>query len=205
MKPLSAPAARSSAPPVSRGPAGFSLIEVLVALSLLSIVSGMAYSFYLFAHKQIIVREKKSFEFDNTLSLLKSVEKNIRNSKTTLLLRESTWIFLTQNNDTASYTFADGALKFNKVPLSIGGRPVPKFSFTGFGNDSLLDINGDGEVEFRELDTDGNDRLSGTEIEKLAWIRVSLSLKEEDDETMATVESVKNNLSGDESGFQTYF
>lgn len=184
---------------------GFTLIEVLVALSLLSIVSGMAYSFYLFAHKQVVVREKKAFEFDSALMLLESVAKNVRESKATLLLEESNWGFLTGNGDTASYKFADDTLKFNTVTLSIGGKPVPKFSFAGFGNDSLLDVNGDGDVDFNELDTDGDDKLTGTELEKLAWIRCSLSLKPESDETIATLESVKNNLAGDDDRLQTYF
>lgn len=186
-------------------PKGFTLIEVLVALSLLSIVSGMAYSFYLFAHKQVVVREKKAFEFDSALMLLESVAKNVRESKATLLLEESNWVFLTGNGDTASYKFTDDTLKFNTVTLLIGTRQVPGFSFAGFGNDSLLDVNGDGEVDLNELDADGDDNLTGTELEKLAWIRCSLSLKPESNETISTLESVKNNLAGDEEGFQTYF
>jgi prepilin-type N-terminal cleavage/methylation domain-containing protein len=197
------PSGRAFAP--HRKNRGFTLIEVLVALSLLSIVSGMAYSFYLFAHKQVVIREKKASEFDNALLLLESAARNIRESKATLLLEASNWVFLTGNGDTASYRFADGTLKFNSVTLSIGGQAVPKFSFTGFGNDSLLDINEDGEVDFNELDTDGNDKLTGTELEKLAWIRCSLSIKPGDEETFATLESVKNNLASDEDGFQTYF
>lgn len=186
-------------------PNGFTLIEVLVALSLLSIVSGMAYSFYLFAHKQVVVREKKAFEFDSALMLLESVAKNVRECKATLLLEESNWVFLTGNGDTASYKFDDDTLKFNSLVLTLGGKPVPKFSFSGFGNDSLLDVNGDGEVDLNELDADGDDKLTGTELEKLAWIRCSLSLKPESNETISTLESVKNNLAGDEEGFQTYF
>jgi hypothetical protein len=174
-------------------------MEILIALSLLSIVSGMAYSFYLFAQKQVIVREKKAFEFDNSLLLLESVAKNIRDSRATILLESTKWVFLTKNGDTASYSFADGALKFDTIPLTIGGKPVPKFSFTGFGNDSLLDVNGDGEVTFDEMDVDGDNKLTGAELEKLSWLRASLSLKPEDDETFATVESAKNNLSSDES------
>lgn len=184
---------------------GFTLVEILVALSLLSIVSGMAYSFYLFAHKQVVVREKKAFAFDNALSLLESAAKNIRESRSTLLLEESNWVFLTKAGNTASYKFADGTLKFNALPLTIDGRPVQKFSFTGFGNDSLLDVNGDGEVSFSELDIDGDGKLSGTELEKLSLIRVSLSIKPEDEETFATVESVKNNLASDDDRLQTYF
>lgn len=186
-------------------PNGFTLIEVLVALSLLSIVSGMAYSFYLFAHKQVVVREKKAFEFDSALMLLESVAKNVRESKASLLLEESNWVFLTGNGDTASYKFTDDTLKFNTVTLLIGTRPVPGFSFAGFGNDSLLDVNGDGEVDLNELDADGDDKLTGTELENLAWIRCSLSLKPESNETISTLESVKNNLAGDEDRLQTYF
>jgi prepilin-type N-terminal cleavage/methylation domain-containing protein len=192
-------------PSTLRKKAGFTLIEILVALSLLTIVSGMVYSFYLFAHRQVVIREKKAFEFDNALSLLESIAKNIRESRATLLLEKSKWVFLTKTGDTASYCFADGALKFNAVELSINGRALPKFSFTGFGNDSLIDVDGDREVDFEELDADRDDKLTGTELEKLAWIRCSLSLKPEDEETFATVESVKNYLASDEAGFQTYF
>jgi hypothetical protein len=168
-------------------------------------ISGMAYSFYLFAYKQVLVRERKAFAFDDAVLLLESIAKNIRQSRATVMLDETRWVFLKPNGDTASYSYSDGALLYNKLSLMVGGKPIPGFSLTCGGNDSLLDINGDNEVGFNELDSDGDNRISGSETQSIAWIKATLSLTVEPDKSLETVERVKNNLNGDEGGFETYF
>ena len=173
---------------------GFTLAEALIAMALMSIITGMAYSFYLFAHKQVTLRERKAFEFDNAVALLESITTNVRESRGTLLLDATRWIFLTQRGDTASYVVADGRLKFKTLELTLGGKPVAGLSFTALGNDSLLDINGDHEVGFSELDLNSDGKLDGREIENVAWIRVALSVRGGTDDSLAAVEAVKNNL-----------
>jgi prepilin-type N-terminal cleavage/methylation domain-containing protein len=184
---------------------GFTLIEALMALSLLSIISGMAYSFYLFANKQVLARERKAFEFDNAIAILESIGKNIRKSRATILLDETQWIFIKPGGDTASYFFSDTAVTYNRVPLTLGGMPIRGFSFTCSGNDSLLDMNGDQEVGFSELDRDGNGRIEGFEAQSIAWIKATLDLKADGEKTLEIVEEAKNNHLYDESGLETYF
>jgi prepilin-type N-terminal cleavage/methylation domain-containing protein len=184
---------------------GFTLIEMLMALSLLSIITGMTYSFYLFAHKQVMVRERKAFEFDNAVSLLKSIGKNIRKSQATIMLDETQWIFLKPGGDTATYFFSDSAVTYNRVPLTLGGRPIQGFSFTCGGNDSLLDMNGDHEVGFSELDRDGNGRIEAFEAQSITWIKATLVLNAETEKSLEIVETAKNNHLYDEGGFETYF
>jgi prepilin-type N-terminal cleavage/methylation domain-containing protein len=184
---------------------GFTLIEALMALSLLSIISGMAYSFYLFANKQVLARERKAFEFDNAIAILESIGKNIRKSRATILLDETQWIFIKPGGDTASYFFSDTAVTYNRVPLTLGGMPIRGFSFTCSGNDSLLDMNGDQEVGFSELDRDGNGRIEEFEAQSIAWIKATLDLKADGEKTLEIVEEAKNNHLYDESGLETYF
>jgi prepilin-type N-terminal cleavage/methylation domain-containing protein len=185
--------------------AGFTLVEALVALSLLSIITGMVYAFFLFAHKQVLVREKKAFEFDSALLLLESVEKNIRQSRATVLLEKTRWMFRTRNGDTASYAYTGETLYFNALPLTIGGRPLPGFSFTCYGGDSLLDVNGDHEVDFEEIDADGDGKIDGQETENIAWIKAAIETKAGADAALITIEAVKNNLQYDAGGDETYF
>jgi prepilin-type N-terminal cleavage/methylation domain-containing protein len=184
---------------------GFTLAELLVALSLLAIITGMAWSFYLFVHKQVVTREGKAFEFDNAYVLLESVAKNVRQSRATLVLDESKWVFVTPRGDTASYVFSDGELRFGTLALTLGGRAPAGFSFTCFGNDTLLDLDGDRTVSFNELDLNGDGRIEGPETQNVKVIRAELGAKEGMEETLAIVETVKNNLSYDEAGYQTYF
>ena len=184
---------------------GFTLIEALMALSLLSIISGMAYSFYLFAHKQVLVRERKAFEFDNAIALLESIGKNIRKSQATIALDETQWVFIKPGGDTASYFFSDTAVTYNRVPLTLGGMPIQGFSFICSGNDSLLDMNGDGEIGFSELDRDGNGRIEGFETQSIAWITATLDLAADGEKSLEIVEEVKNNHLYDEGGLEKYF
>jgi prepilin-type N-terminal cleavage/methylation domain-containing protein len=187
------------------GLAGFTLAELLVAMSLLAVITGMAWSFYNFAHKQVIVREGKMFEFDNACALLESIAKNVRQSRATLSLDASQWIFLTQRGDTASYVFSDGELRFGNLVITLGGKPPANVSFTCFGSDTLLDMDGDHEVSFRELDLNSDGRIDGLEVQNMSGIRAALSVKAGVFETLATEETAKNNLQYDETGYQTYF
>jgi type II secretory pathway pseudopilin PulG len=187
------------------GAAGFTLAEALVALSLLSIITGMCYSFYLFAHKQVAIRESRVFEFDNAASLLESIATNVRESRATIFIDPTQWIFLTRNGDTASYRFADGKLQFNNVALTVGGKPLAGFSFDCFGNDSLLDANNDGKVDVRELDLNSDGVIDGRETANIAWIRAALTLHASADDTLSMIEAVKNNCEYDEGEYQKYF
>jgi prepilin-type N-terminal cleavage/methylation domain-containing protein len=185
--------------------AGFTLIEAIMALSLLSLISGMAYSFYQFAHKQVLIREQKALAFDEAVLLLESIAKNIRQSRATVMLNETRWIFLKPGGDTAQYVFADSILRYNNLPLMIGGKPIPGFTFTCTGNDSLLDINGDRSVDFNELDNDGNNAIEGSETGAIVWIKASVVVSKDQDKVYETIEAVKNHLSSDADMVETYF
>jgi type II secretory pathway pseudopilin PulG len=191
-------------PPRGSAP-GFTLAEALIAMALMSIITGMAFSFYSFTHKQVTLRESKAFEFDNAVALLDAISTNIRQSKGTILLDAQRWVFITERGDTASYTVTDGALKFKNLELTVGGKPIAGLSFTALGNDSLLDINNDREVEFSELDLNSDGRIDGPETENIALIKVSLSLHKDSDDSLSTVEAVKNNLEYTDGQYQTYF
>jgi hypothetical protein len=191
--------------PCAGGPAGFTLAEAVVALSLLTIVAGMVWSFYLFAHKQVTLRETRAFEFDNTLSLLEAVAKNVRLSRATIFLNESQWVFISERGDTASYVFSDSGLRFNRVILTAGGRPFAPFSFDCMGNDSLLDVNADGVVDFHELDLDGDGTITGKEAESIAWIRASVTPRQGGDDMLYIVEAVKNNCISTAGGPSAYY
>jgi prepilin-type N-terminal cleavage/methylation domain-containing protein len=187
------------------GTAGFTLVELFVAMSLLSIIAGMAYSFFLFANRQTLGRERAALKFDNALLLLESITANVGACRGTVSLEAGRWVFIKQSGDTASYQFTDDTVRYNRLPLTIGGKRIAGLSFTGLGNDSLLDINGDHEVDFSELDLNGNNRIEGRETENLAWIRVALCLNAEAGDSLCAVEAVKNNLEYAEGEFQTYF
>jgi prepilin-type N-terminal cleavage/methylation domain-containing protein len=184
---------------------GFTLIETLVALSLLSILTGMAYAFYTFVHKQVLVRENKAFEFDDTFALMQAVSANIRQCRATLMLDPSQWVFISKNGDTASYVFSGDTLKFNAVPISVAGKSVARFSFSCSGSDTTLDVNADGKISFEELDRNSDGKIDGPETQDIAWIKASVSFQTNPEKTIETIEEVKNNLEYDEAGYQTYF
>ena len=184
---------------------GFTLAEVLVALALLSILTGMVYSFYLFTHKQVVVREKKAFEFDDALALLESIAKNIRQSRATLSLEPSQWRFLTRSNDTAVYVYAGDTLYFNSMPLNAGGRPVTSFSFTCFGQDSAHGAERGSELSFSQIDQNNDGVISGSETGAIARIRAAIGVRDTAGETLAVVETIKNKLHDDTTGYTTYF
>jgi hypothetical protein len=198
---------RFSPPGRARVTTGFTVIEALMAMSLLAIIAGMSYSFYLFAHKQVLLRERKAFEFDSAISLLESVGKNIRKSRATIMLDEDQWVFIKPNGDTATYFFSDTAVIYNKIQLNLGGKPIKGFSFTCSGSDSLLDVNGDREIGMSELDLDGNGRIEGYEAQSISWIKatVTIAMKDNQEKTLEIVEEAKNNLLYDDVGFETYF
>jgi prepilin-type N-terminal cleavage/methylation domain-containing protein len=188
-------------PPGNRG---FTLAEAVVALSLLSIIAGMVYSFYSFAHKQVVVREGRAMEFDNALVLLESVVKNVRGSRGTLSIDRTQWVFITRGGDTAAYVFENGKLRFNSLELTLAGKPPGAFSFDCSGSDSLLDGNNDHDVSFNELDLNGDGKIDGSETAGIAVITAALCTRPGGD-TLAAVEAVKNNLEYDGEGAATYF
>jgi prepilin-type N-terminal cleavage/methylation domain-containing protein len=196
-----------SPPGRARVAAGFTIIEALMAISLLAIIAGMSYSFYLFAHKQVLLRERKAFEFNSAISLLEAIGKNIRQSRATIMLDEDQWVFIKPNGDTATYFFSDTAVIYNKLPLTLGGKPIKGFSFTCSGSDSLLDVNGDREIVMNELDLDGNGRIEGYEAQSISRIKATLTIamKDNQEKTLEIVEEAKNNLLYDDPGFETYF
>ena len=187
------------------GTGGFTLIEAVVALSLLSILTGMAYSFYTFAHKQVLLRENRAFEFDNAFAFLQAVAANIRQHRMTLQLDGSHWVFIAKNGDTASYVVIGDTLKFNAVPVVIAGKPGAHFSFTCAGSDTALDANGDGEVGFEELDENRDGRINGPETQNIAWIKAAVSLRGNPEKTFETVEEVKNFLEYDDGPVANVF
>ncbi|MBN1128441.1 MAG: prepilin-type N-terminal cleavage/methylation domain-containing protein [Chitinispirillaceae bacterium] len=189
----------------TRNHTGFTLVEAIMALSLLSLIGGMAYSFYQFAHKQVFLREQKAFVFDEAMLILESVAKNVRQSRATIMLDEGQWVFLKPGGDTARYVFTDGILRYNTLPLMAGGRLIPGFSFSCSGNDSLLDSNGDQTVDFNELDQDGNNRITGSETGSIVWIKASIVLSEDRSRAFETIEAVKNHLNSDGDMVETYF
>ena len=169
---------------------GFTLVETLVALSLLAIVAGMAYSFYLFANRQVLWREKKAAAFDGSIALLEAIAKNMQSSRATLSLDEHEWLFLTSRGDTAQYRFEAGELRFQGRSLTIDGRPPVAVAFSCFGRDSLLDADYSGDVEMDELDLDGNGRIEGRETAAISRIQVSVSQSPDEDRTLCVVESI---------------
>jgi prepilin-type N-terminal cleavage/methylation domain-containing protein len=179
------------------GTAGFTLIEAIVALSLLSILTGMAYSFYTFTHKQVVVRENRAFEADNTFAFLQAIAANIRQNRMTLQLDESHWVFIAKNGDTASYGVSGDTLKFNAVPIVIAGKPGAHFSFTCAGSDTTLDANGDGEISFEEIDENRDGKVDGPESQNITWIKAVVTLRGNPEKTFETVEEVKNILEYD--------
>jgi prepilin-type N-terminal cleavage/methylation domain-containing protein len=187
------------------GRAGFTLVELFVAMALFAIIAGMAYSFFLFANRETSSRERASFKFDNSLSLLESITANIRDCRGTVSLAPERWVFIKRNGDTATYQFVDDTLRYRSLALTVGGKPVLGFAFTALGNDSLLDVNGDHEVTMNELDLNGNNRIDGFETENIAWIRVALKCKADAPDSLVAVEAVKNNLECSEGESQTYF
>ncbi|MBN2036357.1 MAG: prepilin-type N-terminal cleavage/methylation domain-containing protein [Chitinispirillaceae bacterium] len=185
---------------------GFTLIESVMALSLLAIISGMAYSFYLFAHKQVLVRERKAFAFESAVTLIESIAKNIRSSRGTVMLDETQWVFLKPGGDTASYFLKDGALWYNNLVLSPEENPIAGFTFDCRGSDSLLDIDADNNVSFRELDLDASGAIEGSETRAIAWIQATIVLKKDPEQALTVVESVKNAVQGEDGeGFETFF
>jgi prepilin-type N-terminal cleavage/methylation domain-containing protein len=175
-----------------RSKAGFTLVELLAALSLLSIVTAMVFSFYLFTNQQVLKREKKFFAFERNISLGHSLENNIRKSRATLYLDETKWQFIRSNGDTGVYSFQDGILSYNNIPVSQTDSLLISFSFTCFGNDSLLDINNDHEVDFGEMDLNSDKKIEEEETQYIRRIRVTLNFTADPLYAFYTEESVKN-------------
>ncbi|MCU0608682.1 MAG: prepilin-type N-terminal cleavage/methylation domain-containing protein [Chitinispirillaceae bacterium] len=185
--------------------AGFTLAELIVAMALLAILSGMVWSFFDFASRQVSLRGKRAAEFDDATALLESIATNVRDSRGTLLLDESRWVFLNARNDTSAYEFSGGVLKYNRLVLRCGGKSPASFSFTCAGNDSLLDRNADGEVGYRELDQNGNGRIDGPETGDIAWVTASLTLPSASHKAFSIVAAMKNNVRYDIEATGKYF
>jgi prepilin-type N-terminal cleavage/methylation domain-containing protein len=172
--------------------AGFTIVELLAALALLTVITGMVLSLYLFVNKQINKRESKALEFENTLTLMHSIGENVRKSKTTVLLKESEWRFLRPNGDTCRYTCENGKLFYNGSLVSMNAKPIVSFSFSCFGEDSLLDLNNDHEVSFDELDLNFDNQLDEDETRNIRRIRATINYTDDPANAIYIEESSKN-------------
>jgi len=172
---------------------GFALIELLVALSLLGLVSVMVFSFHQFTQRYVFSRQKSALAFEQSQALLRSASRNIRLSRATLLLAPQQWDFVRADGETCSYSFGDNVLRFDSTVVLRDSSVT--ISFTGFGQDSLLDPNRDQMLDFKEMDLDADGKLEPPETGRIERIRVTIMPKAKgEDFILLSEEAIRNRM-----------
>ncbi len=172
---------------------GFVLIELLVALSLVAMVSLMVFSFYQFTQRHVQNRQRSTLAFSQSQTVLRSISRNIRSSRSTLYLGPKQWGFISAQGETASYSFENGILRFDS--LAVFRDNGVEIGFTGFGQDSLLDLNRDQDLDLAEMDLSADGKLDAEEAFRLKRIRVTITPLDKG-ETFAvyTEETIRNRM-----------
>ncbi|MFK7849043.1 MAG: prepilin-type N-terminal cleavage/methylation domain-containing protein [Rhodothermales bacterium] len=113
---------------LKEGEAGYTLLEFIIVLVVVSIVGSAAMSLYLYSTKWIN-RWQEKLEVENSGHLLMSqVSSDLRHADFLEVIGDSLWSIRYSGKDEIIYLFADSSVYRNGVPFGRNHRSVKHFS-----------------------------------------------------------------------------
>lgn len=102
---------------------GYSLMELVIAMVLVSIVISNVYFFWRYMDKHILVHSENASLQKETDRLIHLITSSIRRASSVLYYDQKSITLLGETDeDTVSYSFSEDTLYKNKVPLTILAR-----------------------------------------------------------------------------------
>lgn len=151
-----------------KNPLGFTLVELLVALTLFSIIITITLSVF-FRIQRLQKEMDKKYEFRNEIeSICKEMENSLKNCKRLILVNTKMVKFLDISDDTIIYSLRGDTLYKDN-------NPFPRILFDSFSF-SFVRLNGNGEIaDLNSLDEDHNGVVSDTELTHISGIMIVMN------------------------------
>ena len=163
-----------------RGEAGFTVVELLVAMALMVLLSSLVYATFLSLHKAVFFQQEKNTLRMQGEVLTHSLLKKLRHASILLMVGEDKLVFNTEEGRLQTYELSEEGLLLNGKLVSL---PVSLFQVEPLGallseadyeKQSELDVDGSGVLEMEELDLDLSGVLEGKECAKIGLIKIRL-------------------------------
>jgi len=158
------------------GCAGFTILEVLIALTVFSMVMGIVFFVYVQAIRLNEDIEQRANLNDFAQVLMDRMTGELINSLGIVEAQNEELTFINYEGKKIIYHMAEEDLKRNDSSLLGVGIKIEKLVFDYFGNDLFLDENGDSLINFEELDKDENGTLTGEELSKVSLVQIGFTL-----------------------------
>jgi prepilin-type N-terminal cleavage/methylation domain-containing protein len=155
---------------------GVTLVELLVALGLSSLLVIFVFSLHLFSNKLVTEWTKKAELEDIALLSIETLKRDISKTKTLLAAEKEKIELINQNDKKITYEIRDQGLSRNGESLTKNKISVENLSFNYYHKSELSQTGYLLAKDEKELDKNMNFRLDGEELEQISGVKISLSL-----------------------------
>ena len=155
---------------------GVTLVELLVALGLSSLLVIFVFSLHLFSNKLVMEWTRKAELEDITLLCMEAIKRDISDIKELLTVEKEKIEFITQRGKRIVYQVRDQKLLRNEESLTKDKISVENLSFNYYHKSELSQTVYIPTKDEKGLDKNMNFRLDGEELEQISGVKISLSL-----------------------------
>lgn len=156
--------------------AGYTLVELVVAMGMVSLIVGLAFTVYHFSLREMRNwRERMSLE-NKAHMRVNAISRDLLNLKQLLIAQPKAIGFVRQQGDTVFISMENDSLQISRAERLKIGLVAGKSYFNYWGSDLNLDTNSNGEVSFEEMDRDRNGILTGNELKSVRLIGINLGV-----------------------------
>lgn len=159
---------------------GFMLVELISAIAVTAAALSILFGVYVFTNK--LYQKNKAYSDLNNggIQLVRSIEKNMINSKGIISASPSQITFQKSNNINSTYFWNGSKLSYNRIKLGAPGVAFGKFKIECFQASKEMD--GDKIYDdFTELDKNSDGTIKDEEVASLKRIKISISIKNKKD------------------------
>lgn len=155
---------------------GYTTVELIIAMSMVGLITIFAYSVYIFALKGVHYWQNRVQMENSAHIVINAMTDDLLKLENFFSIREESIAFATTDIDTISYWIEENQLLRNGENMILNENIMTAVRFSYLGNDLALDDNLDGVVDPNEIDLNDNNQIDAREFEEISYIEMALSL-----------------------------
>ncbi len=165
-----------------RGYRGVTVLELLVAVSIFSIIITIVFSVYMRAQNAVRSGMGRGVLEDAVRLVLRRFTSDLRSAAYLIEGTDTSVIYITRRGTEVEYRASGSQLLIDSVSVFRPPRSLEAFTLEYLSENILLDADGDSTISFEELDLNGDgvlsDREDTRETRNVDMIRVFLEVSE---------------------------
>jgi hypothetical protein len=155
---------------------GYTTVELIIAMSMVGLITVFAYSVYIFTLKGIHYWQNRIQTENSAQIIINVMQEDLIKLESFFTIGEESIAFTTTDDDTISYWIEENQLLRNGKEMILNKDTATALRFNYIGNDLALDDNLDGVIDLDEIDLNDNNQIDGREFEEISYIELTLSL-----------------------------